>query len=151
MFYCINVLFTALLCCSLYCCCLQHCFVFYCIVAVYYIAVFVVPQAINAQGVDRHLLGMKILASQAGMETPSIYTDVAYSRSLTHGLSTSQVSHIRWFNTDNVQINGGCIIILLLMCITHRFQLIWMFLCALDQLLKVAMESVTIPGRTRSS
>lgn len=48
-------------------------------------------EAVKAQGVDRHLLGMKLLATQAGIETPSIYTDVAYSRSLTHGLSTSQV------------------------------------------------------------
>lgn len=48
-------------------------------------------QAILGQAVDRHLLGLKLLAAEAGMETPAIYNDVAYTRSLHFRLSTSQV------------------------------------------------------------
>ena len=48
-------------------------------------------EAINAQGVDRHLLGLKLIAGESGLELPSIYTDAAFARSLTHDLSTSQV------------------------------------------------------------
>lgn len=48
-------------------------------------------QAILGQAVDRHLLGLKLLAAEAGMETPTIFNDVAYTRSLHFRLSTSQV------------------------------------------------------------
>ena len=48
-------------------------------------------QAILGQAVDRHLLGLKLLAAEAGMETPAIFNDVAYTRSLHFRLSTSQV------------------------------------------------------------
>ena len=45
---------------------------------------------------DRHLLGLKILASEAGMETPSIFQDAAYERGLHFSLSTSQVCEPCW-------------------------------------------------------
>ena len=48
-------------------------------------------QAILGQAVDRHLLGLKLLAAEAGMETPTIFNDVAYTRSLHFRISTSQV------------------------------------------------------------
>lgn len=48
-------------------------------------------QAIAAHGVDRHLLGLRMLANESGMEMPQIFTDVAYTRSTHWLLSTSQV------------------------------------------------------------
>lgn len=48
-------------------------------------------QAIMGQAVDRHLLGLRMLAGEAGMEVPEIFTDTAYSRSSHFCLSTSQV------------------------------------------------------------
>ena len=48
-------------------------------------------QAISGQAIDRHLLGLKLIASENGIETPTLYTDVAYSRSQHFRLSTSQV------------------------------------------------------------
>ena len=47
--------------------------------------------AISGRGVDRQLLGLKILANQAGLPTPDIFTDVAYQQSTHFCLSTSQV------------------------------------------------------------
>ena len=49
-------------------------------------------QAVSGQAVDRHLLGLKLLAAEAGMETPEVFKDVAFGRSLHFCLSTSQVS-----------------------------------------------------------
>ena len=48
-------------------------------------------QAVSGQAVDRHLLGLRMLALEAGMEVPELYKDVAYVRSLHFCLSTSQV------------------------------------------------------------
>jgi carnitine O-acetyltransferase len=48
-------------------------------------------EAISGQAIDRHLLGLKLIASENGIETPALYTDVAYSRSQHFRLSTSQV------------------------------------------------------------
>jgi carnitine O-acetyltransferase len=47
--------------------------------------------AISGQAIDRHLLGLKLIADENGIETPGLYADVAYSRSLHFRLSTSQV------------------------------------------------------------
>ena len=55
------------------------------------ISLFIV-QAINGEGVDRHLLGLKMLAIENGMDVPSIYLDPSYSVSNNWRLSTSQVS-----------------------------------------------------------
>lgn len=46
-------------------------------------------QAANGQGVDRHLLGLRLLASEAGIETPAIFSDPAYQRDWL--LATSQI------------------------------------------------------------
>ncbi len=48
-------------------------------------------QAISGQAPDRHLLGLRLIASEAGIELPGIFTDPAYSKSLHFNLSTSQV------------------------------------------------------------
>ena len=48
-------------------------------------------QAVSGQAVDRHLLGLRMLALEAGMEVPELYKDMAYVRSLHFCLSTSQV------------------------------------------------------------
>ena len=50
-------------------------------------------QAISGQGIDRHLLGLKLIATENGIETPGIFKDVAFSRSLHFKLSTSQVMY----------------------------------------------------------
>ena len=48
-------------------------------------------QAISGQAVDRHLNGLKLLAAEAGMGTPALFKDVAYTRSASHTLFTSNV------------------------------------------------------------
>lgn len=47
--------------------------------------------AVNAHGVDRHLLGLKLAAIEAGMDVPTLFMDVGYLRSSHMRLSTSQV------------------------------------------------------------
>lgn len=47
--------------------------------------------AISGAAVDRHLLGLRLLAKEAGMETPEIFKDPAYGKSMHFCLSTSQV------------------------------------------------------------
>jgi len=37
-------------------------------------------ECMHGQGVDRHLLGLKILALENNMPTPDLYTDPAYER-----------------------------------------------------------------------
>ena len=51
-----------------------------------------VIEAIKGYGVDRHLLGLKLIASEYGIDTPSVYKDPAYSTSSHFRLSTSQVA-----------------------------------------------------------
>ena len=48
-------------------------------------------QAISGQAIDRHLLGLRLIAQEAGMETPDLFKDEAYLKSLHFCLSTSQV------------------------------------------------------------
>ena len=48
-------------------------------------------QGVNGQAVDRHLLGLRLIAQEAGMEIPDFFKDEAYSKSLHFCLSTSQV------------------------------------------------------------
>ena len=40
---------------------------------------------------DRHLLGLKLTAAENGIETPGLFTDTAFSRSMHFRLSSSQV------------------------------------------------------------
>jgi len=50
-----------------------------------------VMQAVAGKGVDRHLLGLKLAAIEAGMDVPDLFMDVSYMRSSHMRLSTSQV------------------------------------------------------------
>ncbi|XP_010767318.1 carnitine O-acetyltransferase-like [Notothenia coriiceps] len=47
--------------------------------------------AISGQAIDRHLLGLKMIALEEKVSVPEIYTDPAYSKALEYKLSTSQV------------------------------------------------------------
>jgi len=49
-------------------------------------------EAVEGLGIDRHLLGMRLLASELGLEMPQLYKDPAYFRTCTWRLSTSQLS-----------------------------------------------------------
>lgn len=48
--------------------------------------------AISGQGIDRHLLGLKLIAIENGMDIPKLFMDTAYTKNMHHKLSTSQVS-----------------------------------------------------------
>lgn len=48
-------------------------------------------QTINGHGIDRHLLGMRLIAQENGLPVPEIFTDPAYKKSTHYNLSTSQV------------------------------------------------------------
>ncbi|KAK9510571.1 hypothetical protein O3M35_005320 [Rhynocoris fuscipes] len=48
--------------------------------------------ALNARGVDRHLLGLKLLAKENKMPLPDIFNDIAFLRSAHMRISTSQVA-----------------------------------------------------------
>lgn len=37
-------------------------------------------QCMNGEGIDRHLLGLKILAAENGMTTPQLFNDAAYEK-----------------------------------------------------------------------
>lgn len=52
----------------------------------------IMPQAVLGEGVDRHFLGLKMIALQEKMELPELYKDPAYQRSTHYTLSSSQVS-----------------------------------------------------------
>ncbi|XP_032395126.1 carnitine O-acetyltransferase isoform X1 [Etheostoma spectabile] len=47
--------------------------------------------AITGQAIDRHLLGLKMVAVEEKLSIPDIYTDTAYAKALHYKLSTSQV------------------------------------------------------------
>ncbi|KAI4797651.1 hypothetical protein KUCAC02_024943 [Chaenocephalus aceratus] len=47
--------------------------------------------AISGQAIDRHLLGLKMIALEEKVPVPEIYTDPAYSKASEYKLSTSQV------------------------------------------------------------
>ncbi|EDV28147.1 uncharacterized protein TRIADDRAFT_20587 [Trichoplax adhaerens] len=49
-------------------------------------------KAITGHGWDRHLLGMKLIAMEQGLEVPELHKDVGYTKSTRILLSTSQVS-----------------------------------------------------------
>lgn len=48
-------------------------------------------QAINGQAIDRHLLGLKMIALEEKLPLPAIFADKAYNKALHYKLSTSQV------------------------------------------------------------
>lgn len=48
-------------------------------------------KAISGQAIDRHLLGLKMVAVEEKMALPAIFTDSSYATALHYKLSTSQV------------------------------------------------------------
>jgi carnitine O-acetyltransferase len=57
-----------------------------------YFAHLIYYQALNGEGVDRHLLGLRLIAAENKIELPDLFKDAAYSRSAHMRLSTSQVN-----------------------------------------------------------
>jgi carnitine O-acetyltransferase len=51
-----------------------------------------IDETINGQGIDRHLLGLRLLALENGHNLPEIFQDQAFKRSTHYRLSTSQVA-----------------------------------------------------------
>lgn len=47
--------------------------------------------AISGQAIDRHLLGLKMVAAEEKLSVPDVFTDTAYAKALHYQLSTSQV------------------------------------------------------------
>ncbi|XP_013415790.1 carnitine O-acetyltransferase [Lingula anatina] len=47
---------------------------------------------LSGQGIDRHLLAFKLLAIENGMNVPELFMDTAYSRSMHHQISSSNVT-----------------------------------------------------------
>ena len=47
------------------------------------------------QAVDRHLLGLKMVAMEKGLELPNIFRDHSYVYASRYKLSTSQVNEIQ--------------------------------------------------------
>ncbi len=47
--------------------------------------------AISGRAIDRHLMGLRVLARDNGISMPEIFTDTTYGKSLHFQLSTSQV------------------------------------------------------------
>lgn len=52
-------------------------------------------QALSGEGVDRHLLGLRLIAAENKIELPDLFKDAAYSRSAHMRLSTSQVKLLK--------------------------------------------------------
>nr|CAB3233614.1 carnitine O-acetyltransferase-like [Phallusia mammillata] len=50
-----------------------------------------VGEAVTGQGIDRHLLGFRLAAADAGLPAPDIIKDDSYKRAMHFNLSTSQV------------------------------------------------------------
>lgn len=53
-----------------------------------------VSQAVQGFGIDRHLLGLKLIAKEYGIDVPALYSDEGYVKASTYRLSTSQVPSI---------------------------------------------------------
>lgn len=53
-----------------------------------------VSQAVQGFGIDRHLLGLKLIAKENNIPVPELYSDEGYSKSSTYRLSTSQVPSV---------------------------------------------------------
>ncbi len=47
---------------------------------------------VQGRGIDRHLLGLKLVAAESGEQVPEILSDPAWTRSTRHRISSSQVS-----------------------------------------------------------
>lgn len=53
-----------------------------------------VNRAVQGYGIDRHLLGLKLIAKENGIAIPELYSDEGYVKSSTYRLSTSQVASV---------------------------------------------------------
>uniref|UniRef100_A0A4D5R9U8 Carnitine O-acetyltransferase n=1 Tax=Scolopendra viridis TaxID=118503 RepID=A0A4D5R9U8_SCOVI len=51
-----------------------------------------VVDAVNGHGIDRHLLGLKLVAIENGLDVPRLFLDTGYIRSSHFRISTSQVA-----------------------------------------------------------
>ena len=51
-------------------------------------------QVITGQATDRHLLGLKLSAIEAGMQVPELFMDPFFAKMFHFRLSTSQVSSV---------------------------------------------------------
>ncbi|CAL1534831.1 unnamed protein product [Lymnaea stagnalis] len=49
-------------------------------------------ETVSGQGIDRHLLGLKLIAVENGMNVPELFMDLSYKESTHYRLSTSQVA-----------------------------------------------------------
>ena len=47
--------------------------------------------AMSGAGVDRHLLGLKLIARENNIQVPELYSDEAFTKSTSYRISTSQV------------------------------------------------------------
>eukprot|EP00058_Branchiostoma_floridae_P008199 XP_002593687.1 hypothetical protein BRAFLDRAFT_107668 [Branchiostoma floridae] len=48
-------------------------------------------ETVSGQGIDRHLLGLKLIAVEAGLDVPDLFVDSTYQQAMHFKLSTSQV------------------------------------------------------------
>ncbi|XP_019640774.1 PREDICTED: carnitine O-acetyltransferase-like [Branchiostoma belcheri] len=48
-------------------------------------------ETVSGQGIDRHLLGLKLIAVEAGLDVPDLFVDSTYEQAVHFKLSTSQV------------------------------------------------------------
>lgn len=60
-------------------------------------SLFIIFQALQGFGVDRHLLGLKLIALENGIDLPKIYSDPGFTRSAHMRISTSQVGIFKFF------------------------------------------------------
>lgn len=77
----------------------------------------------KGQGIDRHLLGLKLISLENNMKVPALHMDVAYSLSSHHNVSTSQViKSIKWWITCAIKwkFNEKCI-----KCWLAKILIIW--------------------------
>jgi len=51
-----------------------------------------IDEVIRGQGIDRHLLGLKLIAAEAGLDALPLFTDPLFEKMNYYQLSTSQVS-----------------------------------------------------------
>lgn len=49
-------------------------------------------QVVSGQGIDRHLLGLKLTALDNGLDIPQLFMDLAFKENVHFRLSTSQVA-----------------------------------------------------------
>ena len=56
-----------------------------------HVALGLLVQTVNGQGIDRHLLGLKLTALESGMNLPELFMDSSFQYAHHFKMSTSQV------------------------------------------------------------